>query len=99
MIAPGILHNFRADFCASIQNRGFCGILTIERETTTGQQAGKEIEMKKKYPKYVKTCDGFIGVFRYMEFGEFPVYRFPGGDRIADDFEIENGSDDREALL
>lgn len=55
--------------------------------------------MKKKYPKYVKTCDGFIGVFRYMAYGEFPVYRFPGGQRIADDFEIENGSDDREDLL
>lgn len=55
--------------------------------------------MKKKYPKYVKTYDGFIGVFRYMDFGEFPVYRFPGGERIADDFEIESGSDDKEALL
>lgn len=55
--------------------------------------------MKKKYPKYVKTCDGFIGVFRYMVYGEFPVYRFPGGSRIADDLEIEGGSDDREDLL
>lgn len=55
--------------------------------------------MKKKYPKYVKTYDGFIGVFRYMDFREFPVYRFPGGERIADDFEIESGSDDKEALL
>nr|DAT94340.1 MAG TPA: hypothetical protein [Caudoviricetes sp.] len=55
--------------------------------------------MKKKYPKYVKTYDGFIGVFRYMDFGEFPVYRFPGGERIADDFEIESGSDDKEDLL
>lgn len=55
--------------------------------------------MKKKYPKYVKTCDGFIGVFRYMESGEFPVYCFPGGYRIADDWEIENGSDNRNDLL
>ena len=55
--------------------------------------------MEKKYPKYVKTCDGFIGVFSRMIYGEFPGYRFPGGSRIADDFEIENGSDDREALL
>lgn len=70
-----------------------------KRENTTGQQAGKEIEMKKKYPKYVKTCDGFIGVFRYMESGEFPVYCFPGGYRIADDWEIENGSDNRNDLL
>lgn len=70
-----------------------------KRENTTGQQAGKEIEMKKKYPKYVKTCDGFIGVFCGMVYGEFPEYRFPGGRRIADDWEIENGSDNRKDLL
>lgn len=55
--------------------------------------------MKKKYPKYVKTCDGFIGVFCCMAYGEFPEYRFPGGRRIADDWEIENGSDNRKDLL
>lgn len=52
-----------------------------------------------KYPKYVKTYDGYIGTFQYLDFGEFPVYRFPGGDRIADRWEIENGSDDRNDLL
>ena len=66
---------------------------------TTGRQAGKEIEMEKKYPKYVKTCDGFIGAFCGMVYGEFPEYRFPGGRRIADDWEIENGSDNRKDLL
>lgn len=40
------------------------------------------------YPKYVKTYGGYIGVFQYLEYGQFPVYRFPGGDRIADDWEI-----------
>ena len=52
----------------------------------------------KNFPKYVKTSDGYIGVFRYLDFGEFPVYRFPGGERIADNCEIENGSDNREDL-
>ena len=53
----------------------------------------------KNFPKYVKTADGYIGVFRYLDFGEFPVYRFPGGERIADNWEIENGSDNREDLI
>lgn len=53
----------------------------------------------KKYPKYVITYDGYIGTFQYLDFGEFPVYRFPGGDRIADQFEIDHGSDNREELL
>ena len=53
----------------------------------------------KVFPKYVKTVDGFIGVFRYFDFGEFPVYQFEGGQRVADGWEIAHGSDDREALL
>lgn len=51
-----------------------------------------------KYPKYVKTYDGYIGVFAYLDFGEFPIYRFEGGCRMADDYEIRNGSDDIEVL-
>ena len=47
-----------------------------------------------KYPKYIKTNDGYIGVFHHLEHGEFPVYRFAGGDRIADKREIENGCND-----
>ena len=58
----------------------------------------EETDMK-NFPKYVKTADGYIGVFRYLDFGEFPVYRFPGGERIADNWEIENGSDNREDLI
>lgn len=55
----------------------------------------------KKFPKYVKTFDGYIGVFQRLAYGddELPVYRFPGGERIADNWEIENGSDNREDLL
>ena len=56
-------------------------------------------ESKKKYPKYIKTFDGYIGTFQYLEYGEFPVYRFEGGDRIADNWELEHGSDNREDLL
>lgn len=52
----------------------------------------------KKYPRYVKTYDGFIGAFQYLEYGKFPVYRFPGGERIADEWEISHGSDNREDL-
>lgn len=51
-----------------------------------------------KYPKYVRTFDGYIGVFVYLDFGEFPVYRFPGGERIADGWELANGSDNRADL-
>lgn len=53
----------------------------------------------KEYPKYVKTFDGYIGIFQYLDFGKFPVYRFPGGERVADDVEIKNGSNDREKLM
>ena len=52
-----------------------------------------------KYPKYVRTYDGYIGTFQYLDFGMFPVYRFDGGSRIADDLEIENGSDNKYDLL
>lgn len=50
------------------------------------------------FPRYVKTSDGYIGVFQYLECGKFPVYRFPGGERVADDWEIRNGSNKREDL-
>lgn len=51
------------------------------------------------YPKYVITTDGYIGTFQHLEYQEFPVYRFPGGDRIADNYEVETGSDNRDELL
>lgn len=52
-----------------------------------------------KYPKYVKTYDGYIGTFLRLDYGEIPIYRFPGGDGMADNWEIANGSDDRDELL
>ena len=55
--------------------------------------------MKKTYPKYIRSRDGYIGTFSHLEYGEFPVYRFAGGERIADNWELEHGSDNREDLL
>ncbi len=54
--------------------------------------------MKETYPKYIMTSDGYIGTFSCLDFGEFPAYRFPGGERIADNWEIEHGSDSLEEL-
>lgn len=55
--------------------------------------------MEKKYPKYIKTYDGkYIGRFARLDFGEFPVYRFEGGERYADRWELEHGSDNLEDL-
>lgn len=56
------------------------------------------MESTKKFPKYIKSFDGYIGVFSYLDFDEYPVYRFPGGERIADGWELERGSDNREDL-
>lgn len=56
----------------------------------------------KQYPKYIITADNqYIGTFQRLEYGDsaLPVYRFPGGDRIADDWELFTGSDDRNELL
>ena len=52
-----------------------------------------------KSPKYVITADyHYIGSFVEIAFGKFPVYRFPSGNRIADEWELEHGSDDRKEL-
>lgn len=52
------------------------------------------------FPTYVKTADGEIGTFRYVQYGNDhgPVYMFPGGQRVADNWEIENGCDDLAVL-
>lgn len=62
-------------------------------------EKAKRILNDKVYPKYILTGDGYVGVFAYFDFGEFPVYRFEGGCRVADNVEIQNGSDDREELV
>lgn len=45
-----------------------------------------------KYPMYVKTADGYIGSYAYNT-SAGPVYRFPGGTRLADSWELEHGTD------
>ena len=54
---------------------------------------------KNQYPKYIKTSDGYIGTFQRVDPGDIPIYRFPGGDRMADEYELANGSNVREDLL
>lgn len=53
----------------------------------------------KKFPRFIRTHDGYIGVFSYLDFGKFPVYRFNSGERIADEWEIKHGSDIKEDLV
>ena len=49
--------------------------------------------------KYI-VRDGYIGVFQYIDRLGFPIYRFPGGDNVAGDDEIEKGFDTwQEALI
>lgn len=55
--------------------------------------------MEKTYPKYIKTRDGYIGALAYVAFGEIPVYRFEGGERAADNWELEHGSDNKDNLV
>lgn len=52
----------------------------------------------KAYPQYIKSRDGYIGTFSRLEYGEFPVYKFAGGERTADNWELEHGSDNIEDL-
>ncbi len=54
---------------------------------------------KKEFPKYIKSSDGEIGTFDHLDFGMFPVYRFSGGSRLADSYELAHGSNDREDCL
>ena len=49
------------------------------------------------YPKYVKTADGYIGVLVSVD-DLGPSYHCPGGERYADRWEIEHGSDNRADL-
>ena len=73
-------------------------IYNLQNKTEPKGKNGKGGKIMKNYPKYVKTVDGYIGVFKYLDFGEFPVYRFEGGERVADDWEIANGSDNIDHL-
>lgn len=49
--------------------------------------------MKNKYPRVIKAHGGyrayFVGVQPLLEGREAPIYRFPGGDAVVFDSEIE----------
>ncbi len=48
------------------------------------------------YPPYVVTTDGeYIGTFLRVDPGGFPIYRFPGGDRMVDSAELRTGKPSR----
>ena len=52
-----------------------------------------------KYPKYIITTDGYIGTFQRVDPGDFPIYRFPGGDRVeTDTYTLALGADTREQV-
>lgn len=52
------------------------------------------IKASKNYPKYIER-DGYVGTFKRVDPGvdgeEIPIYSFPGGETMADDYEIERG--------
>ena len=73
------------------------GYIDYEKPLTAEQSADYEL-IPQKFPQYVKTYDGYIGVLVGLDYGEFPIYRFPGGERVADRYEIETGSHARSAL-
>lgn len=73
------------------------GYVDYEKPLTVEQSSDYEL-IPQKFPYYVKTYDGYIGVLVGLDYGEFPIYRFPGGERVADQYEIETGSNTRSNL-
>lgn len=70
----------------------------IEYEKPLGKELARCYELvRQKYPLYIK-CGEYIGRFQYEESKGIPIYRFPGGDRVGDSFEIEHGSNNRKEL-
>lgn len=56
-------------------------------------------ELKESLPTYVKSADGYIGHLDYIDSDFNPVYRFPGGCRVADEYELSHGSNRRADLV
>lgn len=48
---------------------------------------------KSMFPHYVRTHDGNIGAFSFLENGLYPVYEFMNGERRVDSWELEHGAD------
>ena len=57
-------------------------------------KSNKAVKATKEYPKYIDR-DGYTGTFVRVDPGvdgeEIPIYKFPGGESMADDAEIANG--------
>lgn len=83
-------------FCPAIGREAY-GYIDYEKPLTAEQAADYEL-IPQKFPMYVKTFDGYIGTLVYFDYRGYPVYRFPGGDRIADRYEIEHGCNNRAEL-
>lgn len=83
-------------FCPAVGRLAY-GYVDYEKPLTAEQSADYEL-IPQKFPQYVKTYDGYIGVLVGLDYGEFPIYRFPGGERVADLYEIETGSNARSDL-
>lgn len=49
-----------------------------------------------KYPKYIIRDYEYVGVFQRIDSCDIPIYRFPGGDTMADEIEIKLGADTKE---
>lgn len=50
------------------------------------------------YPEYVRTHDGNIGQFSFLDEGQYPVYDFTRGERRVDNWELEHGADNIKEL-
>ena len=71
-------------FCPAVGRLAY-GYIDYENPLTAEQVSDYEL-IPQKFPQYVKTYDGYIGVLVSLDYGEFPVYRFPGGERVADQY-------------
>lgn len=69
-------------FCPAVGRLAY-GYIDYENPLTAEQASDYEL-IPQKFPQYVKTYDGYIGVLVSLDYGGFPVYRFPGGERVAD---------------
>lgn len=61
-------------FCPAVSRLAY-GYVDYEKPLTEEQSSDYEL-IPQKFPQYVKTYDGYIGVLIGLEYGEFPIYRF-----------------------
>ncbi len=96
-----LIQLFKSKYAYCLHDRWYYKNQSIDidyENPLTAEQASDYELIPQKFPQYVKTYDGYIGVLVSLDYGEFPVYRFPGGERVADQYEIETGSNARSDL-